>query len=285
MGSPDFAVPSLLALASSHEVVGIYTRAAKPAGRRMELTPTPVETAARALNIPLFTPKTFRGDAGVEAVLELSALKPDYIIVFAYSLILPREVLDIAPCACVHPSLLPLWRGPNPIMRAVESGVGVTGICLMQMDEGMDTGPVLSEQEFSIADLTRGEVEAEIAELTPKMLLEYLSSPLDFPPMPQAGEATYAAKISSGEKKIDIGDALNYYKILALAPYPCAWFEDANKKRVKVLRAKLSEGKLSLLEVQPEGKKPMAYSEYVNGLKGRVNDLCQKSGGWAGEPA
>jgi methionyl-tRNA formyltransferase len=156
-------------------------------------------------------------------------------------------------------------------MRAVESGAGKTGICLMQMDEGMDTGPVLSEREFDIADMRRDEVEAKISTLSPEMLMEYLAKPADFPPVAQTGESTYAAKLSPDETKMDLDvDAVtNYHKVLALAPAPCAWFEGANGKRVKILKARLAEGRLELLEVQPEGKKPMAYSDYVNGLKGK----------------
>jgi len=267
MGSPDFAVPSLEALAEAHNVAAVYTRAAKPAGRRMELMPTPIEYAARKLAVPIFAPKTLRDVAVVE---ELSAFKPDYIIVFAYGLILPKEVLDIAPCVCVHPSLLPLWRGPNPIMRSVESGVGKTGVCLIQMDEGVDTGAVLMTREFDISDLTRGEVEAKISTLAPEMLLEYLAHPADFPAVPQTGESTYAAKLAPDEARIDIaaGDVVkNYHKILALAPVPCAWFEDANGRRVKILKARLSGGEFEIMEIHPEGKKPMTYSAYINGLR------------------
>jgi len=269
MGSPEFAVPSFEALSAAYEVVAVYTRAAKPAGRKMELAPTPVETSARKLGIPVFTPKTFKNSPA--DIAALSGLKPDYIIVFAYGLILPKEVLEIAPCVCVHPSLLPLWRGPNPIMRAVESGVDKSGICLIQMDEGMDTGPVLMTREFDISDLTGGETETKIAALAPEMLLEYLARPADFPPRVQTGESTYAAKLSPDETKIDLDSdpASIYHKIRALSPAPCAWFEAADGKRVKILGARLAGSRLELLEVQPEGKRPMPYSAYANGLRGK----------------
>src|ERR1700723_1177561 len=165
MGTPDFAVPTLLELvAHGHEVVAIYTRVAKPAGRGMRLQPTPVEQEARRLGIPVFTPTTLKTQ---ESLREFEALAADAAVVVAYGMILPRAILGAPRLGCfnLHGSLLPRWRGAAPIQRAVMAGDAQTGVMVMHMDEGLDTGPVLMAERVPVARKTSGELADGLARL------------------------------------------------------------------------------------------------------------------------
>src|SRR5947208_258743 len=157
MGTPDFAVPTLIELAGrGHELVAVYTRAAKPAGRGMETQPTPIEREARRFGIPVLTPKTLRSE---EAVAEFRAHKADAAVVAAYGLILPKPILDAVPLGCfnLHASLLPRWRGAAPINRAIMAGDAESGVCVMRMEEGLDTGPIALAERLAVgADMTAG---------------------------------------------------------------------------------------------------------------------------------
>ncbi len=166
MGTPDFAVPTLVALAAAgHEIVAVYTRAAKPAGRGMDVQPTPVEREARRLGIPVHTPKTLKDDA---AQATFRAHKADAAVVVAYGLILPKPILDAPKYGCfnVHASLLPRWRGAAPINRAIMAGDAESGVTIMKMDEGLDTGAVAMAERVPItADMTAGELHDVLARL------------------------------------------------------------------------------------------------------------------------
>jgi methionyl-tRNA formyltransferase len=206
-GTPDFAVPSLRAAAQRHEVVAVYTQPDRPAGRGRGLTPSPVKLEAVARGIPVLQPDTLRSP---EALQTLRALQPDLMVVVAYGLILPKAVLAIPTHGCwnVHASLLPRWRGAAPIQRAIEAGDSETGVCLMQMEAGLDTGPVLMSQRTPIGDSeTGGQLHDRLAALGAQVLADGLGllragiRPVP-QPQPEAG-VTYAHKLDKAQARLD----------------------------------------------------------------------------------
>jgi methionyl-tRNA formyltransferase len=206
-GTPDFAVPSLRAAAQRHEVVAVYTQPDRPAGRGRGLTPSPVKLEAVARGIPVLQPDTLRSP---EALQALRALQPDLMVVVAYGLILPKAVLAIPTHGCwnVHASLLPRWRGAAPIQRAIEAGDSETGVCLMQMEAGLDTGPVLMSQRTPIGDSeTGGQLHDRLAALGAQVLADGLGllragiRPVP-QPQPEAG-VTYAHKLDKAQARLD----------------------------------------------------------------------------------
>lgn len=208
-GTPDFAVPSLRAAVAGGEVVAVYTQPDRPAGRGRGMAMSPVKREAAAAGIPVLQPQTLR-DRQVQA--QLRALQPDLLVVVAYGLILPRAVLSIPTHGCwnVHASLLPRWRGAAPIQRAIQAGDAHTGVCLMRMEAGLDTGPVLLQQATAIgADETGGQLHDRLAELGAQVLAEGLGLlragqlPLA-QPQPEAG-VTYAHKLDKAEARLDWG--------------------------------------------------------------------------------
>ena len=242
MGSPDFAVPSLRALVEAgHDVVAVYAQPPRPAGRGKADRKTAVHQAAEALGIEVRTPKSLRND---EEQARFRALEADLGVVAAYGLILPKEILD-APaqgCVNVHASLLPRWRGAAPIHRAILAGDDVSGVTIMQMDEGLDTGPMLLTRDLSIDGKTAGEVTEEMAKLGASALLDWLSNPT--PPRPQPDDgATYAKKIDKAEARIDWSRSAEEVErqVRAFNPVPGAWFE-MNGERVKLLDAECVDG-------------------------------------------
>jgi methionyl-tRNA formyltransferase len=237
MGSPEFAAPSLNALVDSgREVVCVYTQPPRPAGRGKGDRRTEVHERAEQLGIEVRTPKTLRSEEEQE---RLRALNADLAVVAAYGLILPKPILE-APrhgCINVHASLLPRWRGAAPIQRAILAGDEVTGITLMQMDEGLDTGPMLARQTLDIRGKNAGEVTEELANLGARMLVEWLDNPSPPEPQPIAG-ATYASKIDKAETRIDWSQPAEPIErqVRAFSPVPGAWFE-ANGERLKLHEA------------------------------------------------
>ena len=235
MGTPDFAVPTLIEIVGrGHEVAAVYTRAAKPAGRGMEMQVTPVEREARRFGIPVLTPKTLRSD---EAVAALRAHGADAAVVVAYGLILPVPVLDAVPLGCfnLHASLLPRWRGAAPINRAVMAGDTESGVMVMRMEEGLDTGPIAMAERVPIgADMTAGDLHDALARLGADLMVRALGAlergTLQLTPQPQEG-VTYAAKIDKGETRIDWGKPWNavHDHCRGLSPFPGAWFELARR--------------------------------------------------------
>lgn len=237
MGSPDFAVPSLDALtAARHEVICVYTQPPRPAGRGKGEQKTAVHKRAEELGIEVRTPRTLR-DPQEQA--RFAALDSDLAVVAAYGLILPKPILE-APrggCINVHASLLPRWRGAAPIQRAILAGDEVTGVTIMRMEEGLDTGPMLLKRQTAVAQKTAGELTDELAKLGAKALVDWLQKPT--PPVPQPDEGvTYASKIDKSEARIDWSkSAVDIERqVRAFAPSPGAWFE-ANDERVKLLEA------------------------------------------------
>ena len=292
-GTPEFAVPCLRAAASKGEVVAVYTQPDRPAGRGRELTPSPVKLEAVQRGIPVYQPENFRS---AESKAALRALKPDVMVVVAYGLILPQSVLDIPEHGCwnVHASLLPRWRGAAPIQRAIEAGDTRTGVCLMQMEKGLDTGPVLLAQALDIGPReTGGQLHDRLAELGAKVLsdaLGLLRAGLRLPPHPQPAEGvTYAHKLDKAEARLDWAQpaATLANKVRAFHPWPVAEAMLAGERvRIHaalaldeahaaapgtVLRAgrdgidiACGHGVLRLQSLQREGGKPISAQDYRN---------------------
>ncbi len=295
MGTPDFAVPTLSEIiGQGHEVVAVYTRAPKPAGRGMDEQKTPVHRLADRFGIPVFTPRTLREE---QAQRDFASLGADVAVVVAYGLILPKPVLDAPALGCLnlHGSVLPRWRGAAPIQRAIMAGDAETGVMVMQMDEGLDTGPVAMVEKLVIGpDMTAQDLHDRMATLGADLMVRALAAldrgSLSF--VPQADEGvTYAAKIDKAEARIDWSRpaAEIHNKVRGLSPFPGAWFEaDLGKgpERVKVLRTTLAagtgapgtlvdndltvacgEGAVRLVEVQRAGAKAMKAVDFLNGAK------------------
>ena len=295
MGTPDFAVPTLSEiLGQGHEVVAVYSRAPKPAGRGMDEQKTPVHRLADRFGIPVFTPRTLREE---QAQADFASLGADVAVVVAYGLILPKPVLDTPALGCVnlHGSLLPRWRGAAPIQRAIMAGDAETGVMVMRMDEGLDTGPVAMVEKIVIGpDMTAQDLHDRMATLGADLMVRALAAldrgSLSF--VPQADEGvTYAAKIDKAEARIDWSRPASeiHNKVRGLSPFPGAWFEaDLGKgpERVKVLRTTLAagtgapgtlidndltvacgEGAVRLVEVQRAGAKAMKAIDFLNGAK------------------
>ena len=289
MGTPDFAVPARIELASrGHDIAAVYTRAPKPAGRGMDLQPTPVEREARRFGIPVLTPKTLRT---AEAEAQFRAHEAAVAVVVAYGLILPKPVLDAPPLGCfnLHASALPRWRGAAPINRAVMAGDSATAATVMKMEEGLDTGPVAVVEPVAIGpDMTAGELHDALARLGADLMARALAAlerdALVLTPQPSDG-VTYAAKIDKNETRIDWDKPWKavHDHCRGLAPFPGAWCEIAGA-RVKVLRTTRGDGlgapgtvlderltvacrhgAIRIVELQPAGKRPMKAEEFLNG--------------------
>ena len=241
MGSPDFAVPSLNALVEAgHDVLAAYCQPARPAGRGKAERRTAVHVRAEELGIAVRTPKSLRNED--EQAL-FRGLDADLAVVAAYGLILPRPILETPKAGCinVHASLLPRWRGAAPIQRAILAGDEVSGVTIMQMDEGLDTGPMLHRLTLDIRGKNAGQVTEELANLGAQALLDWIGNPSPPEPQPIAG-ATYAKKIDKAEARIDWSKpaAEIELQVRAFEPSPGAWFE-ANGERIKLLEANAIE--------------------------------------------
>ncbi|GAA0763019.1 methionyl-tRNA formyltransferase [Erythromicrobium ramosum] len=286
MGTPDFAVPALRALhAAGHEVVYVYTQPPRPAGRGKQLSPSPVQVAAEGLGIPVRSPVSLRN---AEAQAEFAALNADVAVVAAYGLILPQAVLDapVHGCLNIHASLLPRWRGAAPIHRAVMAGDAETGVTIMQMEAGLDTGPMLHKVAVPVGRKTTGELFDELGALGAAAIVEVLADLAAFPPEVQDDAAAiYAPKIDKAEAKIDWAESAEVIERLVrgLAPFPGAWFELGNE-RVKLLLAEVAEangapcvvldedftiacgtGAIRPLRLQRAGKPAMSREEFLRG--------------------
>ena len=285
MGSPDFAVPSLNALVEAkHDVIAVYSQPPRPAGRGKGERRTAVHDRADDLGIAVRTPRTLRDDDEQSSFRGLDA---DLAVVAAYGLILPLPILEAPKAGCinVHASLLPRWRGAAPIQRAILAGDEISGVTLMRMDEGLDTGPMLARQTLDIRGKNAGQVTEEMADLGARLLIEWLDTPSPSEPQPVAG-ATYAKKVDKAETRIDWSkSALEIARqIRAFAPAPGAWFE-ANGERIKLLEAEAIElvggagtildenltigtgaGSIRPLKVQRAGRAPMTPGDLLRGF-------------------
>lgn len=242
MGTPDFAVPALVALVEAgHEVVVAYSQPPRPGGRRgKELTPSPVQREAEARGIPVRHPVSLKG---AEEQAEFAAFQADIAVVAAYGLILPQKVLD-APrhgCLNLHGSLLPRWRGAAPIQRAILAGDAETGVGIMRMERGLDTGPVLLEGRTPVDGKTAGELTAELAAVGARLIVEVLADLPAYPEVPQGDDGvTYASKIDKAEARLDFtkGALAAEAQVRAFNPIPGAFFETGGE-RIKVLAARI----------------------------------------------
>ena len=239
MGSPEFAVPSLDALAGAgHEIVCAYTQPPRPAGRGKAEQKTAVHRRAEELGIAVRCPRSLK-DVAEQG--RFAALDADLAVVAAYGLILPKAVLEAPKAGCinVHASLLPRWRGAAPIQRAILAGDEVTGVTIMRMEEGLDTGPMLLKRETAIDSKTAGQLTEELARMGADALVEWLANPSAPVPQPTEG-VTYAHKIEKSEARIDWSRSTEEIErqVRAFAPSPGAWFE-ANGERVKLLEASI----------------------------------------------
>jgi methionyl-tRNA formyltransferase len=291
MGTPDFAVPTLLELiGGGHEIAAVYTRAPQPAGRGMAPRASLIAREAQRFGLPVLTPRTLRdGEAGTA----MRTHGADAAVVVAYGLILPKPVLETFPLGSfnLHASLLPRWRGAGPIQRAIMAGDSETGVMVMKMAEGLDTGPIAMAERLVIGpDATAGELHDELARRGAKLMVVALAAlergTLQLTPQPDAG-VTYANKIDKNETRIDWTQSWRqvHDHCRGLSPFPGAWFELAGAGRVKVLRTtkgdgsgqpgqvlddKLTvacgEGAVRLVELQRAGGKPMCTDEFLRGM-------------------
>jgi methionyl-tRNA formyltransferase len=296
MGTPDFAVPALSEIVGQgHEVAAVYTRAPKPGGRRgLEATPSPVHRLAEGFGFEVRTPRTLRDPAEQAA---FAALQADVAVVVAYGLILPKAILDAPALGCLnlHGSLLPRWRGAAPIQRAVMAGDVETGVMVMKMDEGLDTGPVAMAEKVAVGENeTSGDLHDRLSRIGADLLARALAAlsrgALQFTPQSEEG-ALYAAKIDKAEARIDWSAPAEavHNRIRGLSPFPGAWFEaDFGKgpERVKVLRATRAQGSgapgalldddgavacgagaVRLVEVQRAGARPARFEDFARGAR------------------
>ena len=286
MGTPEFAVPTLLALhEAGHELAAAYTQPPRPAGRGKAERRSPVHLAAEKLGLEVCHPLSLRD---LDAQADFLALEPELAVVVAYGLILPPAILQAPKRGClnVHASLLPRWRGAAPIQRAILAGDHVTGVTIMRMAEGLDTGPMLATARVPVEDKTSGELHAELAEIGARLLVETVAQldQLKPHPQPELG-ATYAAKIDKAEARIDWGKPAELIEreVRAFAPFPGSWFE-LDGERIKVLRARTigvngadgtvlddqltiacGQAAIRPLTVQRAGKPAMAAEDFLRG--------------------
>ncbi|AXX99366.1 methionyl-tRNA formyltransferase [Profundibacter amoris] len=287
MGTPDFSVPVLEALVEAgHEVLCVYCQPPRPAGRGKKDRPSPVQAKAEELGLPVRFPKSLKGEA---EKAEFAALEPDIAVVVAYGLILPQAVLDAPAKGClnIHASLLPRWRGAAPIHRAIMAGDKETGVCIMQMEAGLDTGPVLLRKALSIgAEETTAELHDRLSTLGAAAIVEALANLDELEPVPQPEEGvTYAKKIDKSEARVDWSKtAVEVDRLIrGLSPFPGAWCE-VEGERLKLLRSRVVEGKgaagqvlgglriacgdgaVEVLQAQRQGKRPMEAEELLRGF-------------------
>ena len=294
MGTPDFSVPVLDALHDAgHDIVAVYSQPPRPAGRRgLELTPSPVHKRAEALELEVRTPINFKEPGDVES---FRALEADVAVVVAYGLLLPESILTGTRLGCYngHASLLPRWRGAAPIQRAIMEGDAETGMMIMKMDKGLDTGPVaLCERITITAEMTAGLLHDRLSEMGATLMVEAMArleaGALTLEPQTEDG-VVYAAKIRKEEARIDFTRPAQAVDALCrgLSPFPGAWFEaelDGRRERIKVLLTELADGKgepgtvlddrlqiacgdgaIRLLKLQKAGGKPMDAEAFLRG--------------------
>lgn len=298
MGTPDFSVPTLRALTEAdHEIAAVYTQPPRPAGRRgLDLTPSPVQREAERLGLAVHTPVSLKGEAE-QAVF--AALEADVAVVVAYGLLLPKAILEGTRLGCWngHASLLPRWRGAAPIQRAIMAGDRETGMMIMKMDEGLDTGPVAMAESVAIApDMTAGELHDRLMTIGADLMVKAMSGLErgELTLRPQAAEGvTYARKIDKAETHIDwtLANRHVHNHIRGLSPFPGAWCEmqiAGKVERLKLLRSTLAdgqgepgeildqrltvgcgEGAVRMLELQRAGGRPVTADEFLRGAKTR----------------
>ena len=286
MGTPEFSVPVLDALHQAHEIVAVYCQPPRPAGRGKADRPSPVQARAEALGLQVRHPVSLRSEDAAKA---FAALGADVAVVVAYGLILPQSVLDAPRLGClnIHASLLPRWRGAAPIHRAIMAGDAETGVCIMQMEAGLDTGPVLLREATAIGpEETTADLHDRLSVMGARLICAALDRLADLRAEPQPAEGvTYAAKIDKAEARVDFTQPAAQVDrlIRGLSPFPGVWV-DVQGERVKLLRSRLAVGQgapgqvlqgftiacgvgaVEVTEAQREGKRPMPAAEVLRGL-------------------
>ena len=285
MGTPDFSVPVLEALHQAHEIVAVYCQPPRPAGRGKADRPTPVHARALALGLPVNHPVSLRSE---DAAKTFASHGADVAVVVAYGLILPQAILDAPRLGClnIHASLLPRWRGAAPIHRAIMAGDAETGVCIMQMEAGLDTGPVLLREATAIgAEETTADLHDRLSAMGARLIVQALAAlPSPAQPQPEVG-VTYATKIDKAEARVDwTRPAVEVDRqVRGLSPFPGAWCDIAGE-RVKLLRSRLASGQgapgqvlggltiacgdgaVEITLAQREGKKPMTAQDFLRGF-------------------
>jgi len=286
MGSPDYAVEILKELIKKYEVVGVYTQPDKPVGRKKVLTPTPVKKFALENGLNVYTPSSLKNDTVIKE------LSPDFIIVAAYGLLLPKSVLEIAPCINLHASLLPKYRGASPIQSAILNGDRYTGVTAMLMDEGLDTGDILTWDYTEVGNKTSIDLFNELALIAAKTTPFVIDNFSKISPLKQNDAlATYSPKIKKSDGRVDFEDALIIdRKYRAFQPWPGIFTDSFKINEMEFLdKSSLNNpgeileindgvvvgckrGKIKLLKVQAPGKKEISAVDYVNGKRLKVGD-------------
>lgn len=305
MGTPDFSVPALENLIANPrmDVIAVYTRAPRPAGRGQQLRLSPVHQVADRYAIPVYTPHSFKKDP--EAVEAFASLRADIAVVAAYGLILPKAVLEapVYGCLNIHASLLPRWRGAAPIQRAIEAGDSRSGITIMQMDEGLDTGAMILKKEVLINPQTTGQtLHDKLSALGSAMIEDVLEMILDrkslHPDMQDDQFSCYAPMLSKDDGRVDWSQTAGVIdcKVRAFTPWPGCWTMTAEDKRIKILEGEpcAHDGSMGeagqlmtadgvvccggqsfyrLIKIQPESGKPMSVSDALNGNRFKIGDI------------
>ena len=288
MGTPDYAEIILKSLIEKYNIVAVYTQPDKPVGRKKILTPPPVKVLAENHNIPVFQPKNLKEEAN-----NIKSLNPDFIIVAAFGQILPKEVLEIAPCINLHASLLPKYRGASPIQSAILNGDKFSGITAMKMDIGLDTGDILAYEYCEVGDKTAPELFDELANIAANLTPFVIDNYSKIKPLKQIDAiSSYSPKITKKDGEIDFSDALTIYrKYKAFYYWPGIFTNKFKIKKMKlvdtdskneasqILEIKkesiivgCNKGKIEIIEIQPHSKKSMNVISYINGQRLKVGD-------------
>ncbi len=259
MGTPEFVVPMFDAIYNAgHEIMAVFTRGPKPVGRKQVLTKSPVQVWAESKNIPVYNRASEYN------------FSPDMVVVVSYGVILRDNVLSSAPCINIHPSNLPQYRGASPIKTAIYNGDAHSTVCLMQITPEMDAGDVYMRRDFEIGENeTNDDIESCVSKIGADMLVEYLSHPSEYAPVPQTGTPTFTHKWTGADEIIDWsrGARAVHNQIRALG----AGRTKINGTDVKILRTRIAQnGELEILQIQPAGGRPMDWKSFVNGLRGQT---------------
>ncbi len=262
MGTSDFVVPIFDKVADTHEIMAVFTRAPKPAGRNKIITKSPVHVWAESRGIKVYTNIN---DFGLDEIQKLKS-EIDYILIASYGVILRENVLSFAKCINIHPSDLPKYRGPSPIISAIYNGDSESAVCLMNLAAEVDTGDVLMRQKFMIGENdTLADTESQISKIAAEMVLEYLRAPEKYIPTQQSGQPSWTRKFNGTDEIIDWSKSPKqiHDQIRSIGGRT-----KINGIDVKILETKIADGKLEIIRIQPAGKKPMGWKDFVNGLRG-----------------
>lgn len=260
MGTNDFVIPVFDSLANTHDVLAVYTRAPKPQGRKQILTKSPVHVWAESKGLPVYT-----------SIKEFTNPGAEYIVVISYGVILGDNVLSSAKCINIHPSSLPRYRGPSPIRTAILNGDDNMDVCLMEMTPEMDAGDILIRKNIKIdINDTNDDIEHKVSLVSIDIMNDYFSEPEKYTPVPQNGVPTFTRKFTSADEQIDWTHSP--VQIHNLVRALGAGRTVINGINVKILETRVVGDKLEILRIQPDGKKPMDWKSFVNGLHGA--DIC-----------